>query len=265
MNLNDRQLEQLLRHAGEAEDAHRAWHARHVGGVGRVHRGAGGASCEVVVPGVRGAGGARGRVFWRSGVGVGAWMAAAAVLGLAVGLAVLAARPGSGRSSQPAGEGGAVAVTRSGGASEGGPAVEMDDPFAALEGAVASVPAGNVAGADAVVLTIVPDDRGELKCVRWASGPWGGTLGQKLADVHADELRAMGLGMVCEHTAPKVLVVGLEGPAEMLPTSDARAADLARCILKTPRGSLPSSSELCTPGTCMPTTVRMRMEAVVMR
>ena len=116
-----------------------------------------------------------------------------------------------------------------------------------------------------MVLTIVPDDRGELKCVRWASGPWGGTLGQKLADVHADELRAMGLGMVCEHTAPKVLVVGLEGPAEMLPTSDARAADLARCILKTPRGSLPSSSEVCTPGTCMPTTVRMRMEAVVMR
>lgn len=263
MNLNDRQLEQLLRHAGEAEDAHRAWeagHARGGGGVGRVHRGAANGPSDVVVFG------ARDRVFWRGGVGlgVGGWMAAAAGLGLAVGLAVWASRPSGGA---PAGRGGAMAHVD--GRGRGGAAVSAgetpvpgaeDDPFLAAED-----PGAGPARADAVVLTIVPDDRGELKCVRWASGPWGGTLGQKLADVHADELRAMGLGMVCEHTAPKVLVVGLEGPAEMLPTSDARAADLARCILKTPRGSLPSSSEVCTPGTCMPATVRMRMEAVVMR
>lgn len=115
----------------------------------------------------------------------------------------------------------------------------------------------------AAVLAIVQDDAGHLQCVQWSSSPWQAE--RNLADVRTDELRDLGVGMLCERAARRVLVVGLEGPTHEMPTSDEHAATIARCILHSPHGDLPGAAEVCTPGTCMPTSVKMRMESVALR
>jgi hypothetical protein len=256
MTLSDRQLEQMLRLAREADEAAEAWHrqpAQHGRSGLRLAARAdipGGPECFPVVTFWK-----RARVFAAAagivfGAGLVYWTLVSPAGSSVKSTAPFAATTGPNRD-----------VTAVAGA--GHDSAHPDaDPF---EGPLADDPSGAPVGANSVVLAIVPDDRGELRCVRWLPGPLCGAGGPGLAGVHADELRAMGMGMLCEETAPRVLVVGLEGPAGSLPASDAHAADLARCILKSPGGKLPGASEVCTPGTCMPSTVRMRMEAVTVR
>ncbi len=245
MTLSDRQLEQLLHMAREADDAAAAWDGRAV----QSARG----DAPVVM-------------FWKR-VRV---FAAAASIALFAGVAWWSLSSPVGLTPKGTGSNGPdgpIAITDPANVPSPldhplDPAHPEHDP---LDHGIAFDDPESTTPANAVVLAIVPDDAGELRCVRWLRGPLAGASGLGLAGVHADELRAMGLGMLCEETAPRILVVGLEGPAGSLPASDSHAADLARCILKSPGGKLPGTSEVCTPGTCMPNTVRMRMEAVTVR
>ncbi|MGH7133573.1 MAG: hypothetical protein ACREJO_16710 [Phycisphaerales bacterium] len=112
-----------------------------------------------------------------------------------------------------------------------------------------------------VVMAIVEDDRGELRCVKWSPGSWGS---RPLSALKGDELRAMGMAMVCADAPKRLLVVGMEGPRkEMLPANDAHAADVAKCILSSPScGSGTFDSGRCAQAGCVGSEVNVRVESV---
>lgn len=115
-----------------------------------------------------------------------------------------------------------------------------------------------------VVMAIVEDDTGGLRCVRWSPAVLGN---RKLNEVRPDELRALGMTMVCAESPRRVLVVGMEGPRrEVVPTSDAHANDLARCILSSPAcGSGVFDAGRCAQAGCVGTDVNVRVESVAMK
>ncbi len=79
-----------------------------------------------------------------------------------------------------------------------------------------------------VVMAIAEDDAGQLACVGWADHCL--TPGTTLADIDTGELESIGAALACIPTSPRVLIVGLEGPAASLPSSDAEAWSIAGCF-----------------------------------
>lgn len=129
---------------------------------------------------------------------------------------------------------------------------------------VAPSPPSAVESHGTVVMAIVEDDAGGLRCVRWSPG----VLGQrKLNEIRPDELRALGMTMVCAESPRRVLVVGMEGPRrEVVPTSDAHATDMARCILSSPAcGSGVFDAGRCAQAGCVGSDVSVRVESVAMK
>ena len=80
----------------------------------------------------------------------------------------------------------------------------------------------------AIVLAIAEGPAGELTCVRWKDHCL--TPGSRLADLAAGDLESIGTELACDASSPRLLIVGLEGPASSLPASDAEALSLAGCF-----------------------------------
>ncbi len=87
---------------------------------------------------------------------------------------------------------------------------------------------GQPAATRAIVLAIAEGPAGELTCVRWKDHCL--TPGSRLADIAAGELESIGTELACDASSPRLLIVGLEGPASSLPASDAEALSLAGCF-----------------------------------
>lgn len=114
----------------------------------------------------------------------------------------------------------------------------------------------------AVVLAIVQSDTGELRCVRWSPPQWSG---RSLRDVTNEELQSVGLSMVCDNLAQRLLVVGMEGPAAKLPASDQSAMQMAQCVLMAPGcGVGVFDPQVCRATGCVPGDVSVRVESVAL-
>ncbi|MFN0011436.1 MAG: hypothetical protein ACKVS8_07310 [Phycisphaerales bacterium] len=93
---------------------------------------------------------------------------------------------------------------------------------------LATAPAVLAPPARTVVMAIAEDEAGQLACVGWADHCL--TPGTTLADLDTGELESIGAALACSPTSPRVLIVGLEGPAASLPRSDAEALSIAGCF-----------------------------------
>jgi hypothetical protein len=80
-----------------------------------------------------------------------------------------------------------------------------------------------------VVLAIAQSAEGEVECVRWTDHEF--TNGRRLDQIDPSELRDVGLALSCRAAPHRLLVVGLQGPANQLPRSDDQALQMARCML----------------------------------
>lgn len=117
-------------------------------------------------------------------------------------------------------------------------------------------------GDGAVVLAIAQSDTGELRCVRWSPPHWAG---RSLRDVTTEELQSVGLSMVCDNLAQRLLVVGMEGPAAKLPASDQSAMQMAQCVLTAPGCGVGGfDPQVCRATGCVPGDVSVRVESVAL-
>lgn len=97
----------------------------------------------------------------------------------------------------------------------------------ALSPATIDPPAPSADGS--VVLAIAQSAEGEVECVRWTDHEF--TNGRRLDQIDPSELRDVGLALSCRAAPHRLLVVGLQGPANQLPRSDDQALQMARCML----------------------------------
>lgn len=114
-----------------------------------------------------------------------------------------------------------------------------------------------------LVLAVYQNDAGKLSCVNWSAEAFHG---RTLASLTSEELTRVGLSLSCDPTAARVLVVGMQGPASALPTTDDHARAVAQCL---------STSAPCTSGSFNPTTcassgclsqqVQVRIESLALR
>ncbi len=172
------------------------------------------------------------------------WVAAAAVF-LLGGLAVSAYVYTQANSGRTAGTSGApLAVNTTGTASGSG-----IDPDLHAE--------------STVLMAIVEDAPGHVRCVRWTGVTFGG---RSLSDLTPEELRTIGMGMLCAEDSQRALVVGMQGPRSALPSSDDHAAALARCLVKTAScGVGVFDAARCAQAGCAGERVRMRVESLALR
>ncbi len=279
--MNDARLADLLRMAVEVDELERdcAPGVDHAGVAARI----GDDTSHAERGGTRAEGPARAMrwVLWGSGL-----MAAAACVGLVVGGAMLARMPGEmarslAKSMSPgptlrdqlasAGNGGldveGMGADRPGvGVIVAGGEGETTGPAFEIRSAVAR-------GAEehcCVVVALVRDAGGGLGCVRWRQHEW---------DV--DRVSAMGaldlktaVAATCPPTGEgvrtidgrQVVLVAIAGPTRLLPRTDERAAELAMCILGSPR---PCETEgMCFTGAaarCLPNELSVKVETVALR
>jgi hypothetical protein len=114
-----------------------------------------------------------------------------------------------------------------------------------------------------VLMAIVEDAPGHVRCVRWVGVNFGG---RSLCELTPEELRAIGMGMLCAEDSPRALVVGMQGPRSALPSSDDHATALARCLLKTASCGVGTfDSTRCAQAGCAGARVRMRVESLALR
>lgn len=131
---------------------------------------------------------------------------------------------------------------------------------------VATVPEAPAAAGSArgsVLLAVVEDEIGNLQCVNWT--PWLAG-GRSIQETGTEELCSLGMALSCDPAPRRLLVVGLEGPRESLPTSNVAAANLARCILNMPpctgTGTFDPGRCAQAGGQCLSSQVSMRVEVV---
>lgn len=128
------------------------------------------------------------------------------------------------------------------------------------------VPAGEepLASSGVVLFAVAQDDSGGIECVRWNDQPLA--RGQRLADLSTTDLQLMGLRLTCAPAPARLLVVGLEGPAAMLPCSDERVRELAQCLLANDACSASAwNSGNCVRSGCAETGLHVRVETLAMR
>lgn len=114
-----------------------------------------------------------------------------------------------------------------------------------------------------VLMAIVEDAPGHVRCVRWTGVTFGG---RSLSDLTPEELRTIGMGMLCAEDSQRALVVGMQGPRSALPSSDDHAAALARCLVKTAScGVGVFDAARCAQAGCAGERVRMRVESLALR
>jgi len=179
------------------------------------------------------------------------------------GAAAPAARPVASRVWWAAGVAAAVAVLSAGAWLFGsrGPAPSPRDGV--VNAGTRPVGAAPVEQVASLLLAVYQDDDGTLSCVNWSADA---LKGRAMSSLTADELTRMGLALACDPQAARILVVGLEGPAGALPSSDARAQVVAECLSTTPP---------CAPGTfnprtcasagCLDTEIKVRIESLALK
>lgn len=114
-----------------------------------------------------------------------------------------------------------------------------------------------------LLLAVYQNGAGKLSCVNWSTDV---LKGRAITSLSANELTRLGLTLACDPEAARILVVGLEGPAGSLPSSDARAQVVAQCLSTTP----PCAEGVFNPRTCaaagcLDTEVKVRIESLALR
>lgn len=116
---------------------------------------------------------------------------------------------------------------------------------------------------ESVVMAIYRDNAGGLRCVQLAAHTWANRC---LPDVQPSELRDVRFGAPCVKEPQETLLIALAGPRRSLPTSEAGAVALAKCILSMPRGCDGEASCFSGPASqCVPAGVSVKIEAVADR
>lgn len=83
-------------------------------------------------------------------------------------------------------------------------------------------------GDAAVILTISQDADGRCRCVTSVAHELA--AGQTVGDLATSVLLDVGLQRLCEATPERVLVLGMSGPRELLPSNKAEAERFASCL-----------------------------------
>jgi hypothetical protein len=95
-----------------------------------------------------------------------------------------------------------------------------------------------------------PDLESCPKC--WCLARWTSDQGPRLASLTDDELISSSISRACVPSPSQMVVIGLTGPAESMPTSDDQAFEVAMCLLD---GDRPSESP-----SCLASSVDVRLE-----
>ncbi len=130
---------------------------------------------------------------------------------------------------------------------------------------VRSTPPVPVVGSldESVVLAIYRNDAGDLHCVQLAPHTWSNRC---LPDVQPVELRSVSFGTPCATQPRHTLLIALAGPRRSLPTSEASAVSLAKCILSMPRVCDGDAACFSGPASqCVPAGVSVKIESVADR
>ncbi len=116
---------------------------------------------------------------------------------------------------------------------------------------------------ESVILAIVEDEPGKVRCVQWTDHDWG--KGRHLADVDSGELLTMSTALSCDENPARVVVVGLEGPPDSLPRGQGAMNLLAECILQSPAACpSDSSSYRASAVQCLPGDLHVKVESLAM-
>jgi len=117
-----------------------------------------------------------------------------------------------------------------------------------------------------VVLAIFEDASGIVRCVKWREHDFGAG---GLADVRPGDLSAATYGQHCVVGPHTLIAVGLTGPRDELPTTDERAQAMAHCIVGGANGEKgrcetePSSYNSASMS-CLPHGLKVMVETLAM-
>ena len=123
-------------------------------------------------------------------------------------------------------------------------------------------PSGAPPSAPPIVHQVVALYRGDVDvegrcpdcwCVAQWSPSWG--EGRGANDLHEDELVQASLKHACVTDPQRVVIVGLTGPANAMPKTDAEALEMSLCLLKKQSTQFPVSLVDNTSAYCIPTGV----------
>ncbi|MBL0870408.1 MAG: hypothetical protein IBJ18_07530 [Phycisphaerales bacterium] len=115
----------------------------------------------------------------------------------------------------------------------------------------------------AVVLAIGETDTGELACVNWSADV---LQGRTIHQVNDDELKRLGMALMCESPSRRMIVVAMEGPQTAIPTTNQRASEMARCLLKAPAcGSSQFDQSRCASAGCLTPEINVRMKSIALK
>lgn len=115
----------------------------------------------------------------------------------------------------------------------------------------------------AVVLAIGETDTGELACVNWSADV---LQGRTIHQVNDDELKRLGMALMCESPSRRMIVVAMEGPQTVIPTTNQRASEMARCLLKAPAcGPSQFDQTRCANAGCLTPEISVRMKSIALK
>lgn len=98
-----------------------------------------------------------------------------------------------------------------------------------------------------------PDDGHVATCPEcWCVERWDADFGRDLSAVGDEELIGASIERSCVKTPARMVVIGLSGPADSLPSSDAQAREVAMCIL--------DKSDAGAPVGCVASNVDVRVK-----
>jgi hypothetical protein len=122
--------------------------------------------------------------------------------------------------------------------------------------------ASREAGPDQNVLVVIAHSpETGAHCVQWGKCESWNT--RCLSDISEAQLRSVRLRGDCEEPRPQITRIALAGPAGSLPIGDAKAAQLADCILRSDRPCDGSGAcYLSAASKCLPPNVSVRIETV---
>lgn len=119
-------------------------------------------------------------------------------------------------------------------------------------------------GDAAVILTISQDADGRCRCVTSVSHQLA--AGQTVGDLATSVLLGVGLQRLCEATPERVLVLGMSGPRELLPSNKAEAERFASCLDHGPgQCDIDASCFASSALACVSPSVNIVAETVAMR
>lgn len=114
-----------------------------------------------------------------------------------------------------------------------------------------------------LLMAVYQNDAGKFSCVNWSADA---LKGRKISSLSAEELTRIGLTLSCDPAAARILVVGLEGPASALPSSDARAHAVAQCLTSSPPcASGVFNPQTCASAGCLAQEVTVRVESLALK